>query len=42
LWENTCHVTYLILGKSEVIVIPKITAASTVEVGWACKIFTIP
>ena len=41
LWENMCHVTYLILGKSEVIVMPKITAVSTVEVGWACKIFTI-
>lgn len=42
LWENMCHVTYLTLGKSEVIVMLKITAASTVEVGWACKMFTIP
>lgn len=35
LWENMCHVTNLILGKSEVIVKPKITAASTVEAGLA-------
>lgn len=42
LWGNMWHVTYLTLGKSEVIVMPKITAANTVEVGRACKIFTMP
>lgn len=42
LWENMCHVTYLTLGKSEVIVMPKITAENAVEVGRACKILTMP
>lgn len=42
LWEDMCHVTYLRLGKSEVIVMPKITAGNEVEVGRACKIFTMP
>lgn len=42
LWENMCHVTYLTLGKSEVIVMPKIRAVNVVEVGRACKILTMP